>query len=251
MRKEDYSHLHTDLQAGLVITAYAITEINTFMRLFLNASHPYTGDEFLDSASFSQRNLLLRTMAAKVFEYRTMLEGKDSKNSDKSWSDEAAKISSEISESETMIGYRLAEDLRNEAANHYSFKAARKNLLFTSSNANFSLYVHQKTGNGFYPAGEEVMFIGRLSRHIDGMKDITLQRAFDEWMIWVREVITIMSNNYVRMITTHIFQKKPKKYARKVAHFVPFSMVQEPRKPSAPLFMRDDGSSPKTSNLQE
>ncbi|MDQ1899818.1 hypothetical protein RAH32_05105 [Paracoccus sp. WLY502] len=172
-----------------------------------------------------------------------MLEGKDCKNADKSWSDESENIRKEISSTEKMVGFKLSEYLRNEATNHYSFRAAKKNLTYTSPNADFSLYVHQKHGNSFYPAGEEVMFIARVSRHIHGLKNITFHEAIDAWMLWVREVVTIMSNHYYKMIVEHIFNQKPGKFAKKVTYYVPFSMVQEVRKPTAPIFMRDRGPS--------
>lgn len=243
LSKKEYDHLHPDLQAGLVITAYAITEINTLMRLYLNTTHSTTNDQFIDSASMTMRNIMMRTLSAKVFEYYEMLRHKDTKNADRSWSDEAEKIRLQLKKTEADAGYRIAEFIRHEAANHYSLKAARKNYKHTSPRANFSLYVHRKTGNSFYPAGEEVMFLGRMSRHMDSIGETDYGKVTDDWMLWVRDAITIISNNYYQMIYRHIFSKKPDKYAKQIMHYIPFSMVQGPNRPTAPVIMRDETQS--------
>lgn len=240
LNKTDYDHLHDDLKAGLILTAYAITETNMLMRMYLNSLHPKTGDDLLDSASWTQRHFIIRTLSTKVFEYYEMTTDKHSKNGDASWRNEAKLISESIDATDRTIGYSIAKFMRHEAVNHYSLDAARKNLKFTSNKANFSLYVHDKHGNGYYPVGEEVMFVGRLLRYLNKSSKISFEEAFDAWMQWMREVLFMMSEHYVRMITIHIINKKPDKYAHRRMHYVPFSMVQKPNRPTSPLFMRNE-----------
>jgi hypothetical protein len=91
--------------------------------------------------------------------------------------------------------------IRHEVANHYTLKAAKKNLRFISPEADLSLYVHELRGNSFYPMGEEVIFAGRLNRHLSGSAaDIPPSDAFDEWLDWSLKATNLANKVHFELV---------------------------------------------------
>ncbi len=187
-----------------------------------------------------QRHLLLRSWSARIFEFYKFI----GEESDKPSCDDEAlqKLFQDSNQSfETLkrrLGFEIARDLRNEATNHYSLKAAKKNLASVPCHADCSFYLHEIDGNSFYPMGEEVMFIGRMNRK---GKSVTTENdraaLFNEWMGWNLDANRWVKDTHVSF-ADRIFISKTDKRATKMSHWIPYSMVGDKDAFKIPVLLR-------------
>lgn len=239
--KDEFDELHEDIRAGLAITCYAASEVNSLMKLYIFANHKFINDGIVDLANYLQRNVILRTWSAKLFEFSEFITLSQKFNKTKNEQLQAiclgATKSFDILRSRN--GYETARFLRHEAANHYSLQAARKNLDYVSINAKLSFYLHEMTGNSFYPMGEEVMFIGRMNRgskHIITKEEkIAFHKDWYDWNIAATKWLDQVQSEFVKKI---IIQKFPDRFAQEMTVYLPLEMVGESKDTLTPVFLR-------------
>lgn len=238
LEKRHLDRLHPDLQAGIVLTSYAVSESNMIVRMLVDAAHEKVGNRLVDEMTFSNRFFLIRTWSAKLFEFIEMLGAKEVRNADRTWADEAMTIRRRSENLRLMRGYSVANDMRHEAANHYSYKAARKNLSQTSQTADFSMYVSEMQGNSYFPSGEEVMFITRLSRNMSSTMPMDMHSLMDAWMDWNLATHNMLSEEYSRLLKVHVIDMMPDHEWMPVQIDVPERMVHRKGVATAPIFVQ-------------
>ncbi|NOD99155.1 hypothetical protein GS610_18280 [Ruegeria sp. HKCCD6228] len=168
LKVEDLRSVPKDSLALFAVTSFAITELNVIARLVLSTFQPSEKDEPVNVAAFIQQCCILRIWTLKLFEFheciKKLASGKEASGSEVKLVAEYClnKFNHEL---QLDRSYSLARDVRHEAAGHYSFSAAKKNLGHVNNEGIASMFVNKQAGNSFYPFGEEVMFAGRLNRH--------------------------------------------------------------------------------------
>jgi hypothetical protein len=170
----------------IAVSSYAVTELNILERLYIFSCDELDDDELINSMSNTQRVVLLRLWSAKLFEFLDFLDEFCNQPSHAGIEEIIETTKETLRERKKSDAFSIVRNLRHEAANHYSIKAAKKNISHIPNDADLSLYLHELIGNGYFPTGEEVMFAGRLNRHKLG-KEISLSRSgevYEEWMDW-------------------------------------------------------------------
>lgn len=205
LKKGDLSTICEDRVALFALTSYAVTELNVFARLMISVMHEVERDDAINMATFIQQSCVLRIWTLKLFEFHDCLEklSRGVGTSDSKVIELAKKaITSFDSEPKLHSSFKLARNVRNETAGHYSFKAAKKNLSHVGNSGIASLFVNQKSGNSFYPFGEEVMFIGRLNRHGASLSDVSDKlKTTDKIFAWTKA-----ANSWARQVHLEVFQ---------------------------------------------
>lgn len=237
----DLEDLHEDLSAALAVTCYAVSEINTLMRLYIFSSHQVIDNEVIDAASMIQRGVLLRTWSSKLFEFSEFihLNGKHNKTKNVDLIELAKQAQKSFEQLKQEKGFDLVRNIRHEASNHYCLNPARKNLKHLSPTSKLSFYLHEKNGNSFFPMGEEVMFIGRINRHAtsETTKEEKSQ-LYNTWMNW-----NLMASNWLGEVH-HLFVKRlvlerfSERKAERKDYWIPPTMVGEVGEIITPIFIR-------------
>ncbi|WP_156874836.1 hypothetical protein [Sulfitobacter alexandrii] len=232
--------LSEDQQALFGLVNYAASELNALQRVYIGLSHSVVSEPWLDATILIQRNSILRVWSAKIFEFFDCIEQLVNKKGldavVRNLVDEAER---ELVQLRADDGYALVRNVRHEATNHFSFKAAKKNLPYLADHADCNLYLHELDGNSYYPMGEELMFIARLNRHGANLSSKEEKaKALDDWMEW-----NFKANAWVRKFHLAVFKRVldgqvPDRFARETWKWVDPVLVADTSPPTAPLFLR-------------
>ncbi|MFV1464268.1 MULTISPECIES: hypothetical protein [unclassified Phaeobacter] len=236
---KDLEDVPEDAVALFSISSYAVSELNVIARMLLAVMHAPEKDTAISAAGFIQTSCALRYWTLKLFEFyecmRSIVEGKGEKHQSVICAVEAAV--SNFKELKEDSSFSLARNVRHEAAGHYSFEAAKKNIRFVAPNAIASMYVHQQAGNSFFPFGEEVMFVGRMNRHGSSLKSdeerVQLVSALFAWdkraTKWVKECHMLFFRELIRPYLSG-------RIAKKRSYWVDPNKVGELKDFNVPLF---------------
>jgi hypothetical protein len=185
---DDLQKLPEDHVAAFSVLSYAVSEVNALAAIYIGQSHKKVDLKHIDSALNISRFMVLRSWSSKFFEARQFIGGLCGNKPDTRDAILQGLAVDAIASFDSLSarnGYHVAGNIRNEAASHYSFSAAKKNLSHLNKNGDFNFYVHEHGGNCFYPIGEEVMFQGRLNRR---WSNIPSKQERDEllleWLDW-------------------------------------------------------------------
>ncbi|UWQ54265.1 hypothetical protein [Leisingera caerulea] len=238
----ELSSLSDDEKAVVGVLSYATTESNALRRMFIFASHEMVGEDAIDTAISIQRFVLLRTASSRLFEVKEFLEfgGKRKTLKDEKILAFAAEALDAFEKLKGKNGYEIARNMRHEATHHYSLSAARKNLRHVPSNANCSLYLHQMTGNSYYPMGEEVMFVGGMNRV--GAKFSSKeekQELINEWYEWNLAASQWLENTFTSCLKLFLLPKFPQKKALRKSFRLGPELVSSPDEHKVPIFLGD------------
>jgi hypothetical protein len=224
--------LPKDHVAALAIFGYAVSELNTMARLFLSQSHQETGQRVIDEIIKAQKLVVLRAWSSKLFEVREFLLsicGKKSQTSDVELKLLATKAIDALDKLSSTDGYKAANDIRHEAAHHYSFEAAKKNLAHLPDDALCDVIIHQNRGNDFFPLGEYLMFHGRLRRRWKTVHNLArMQVEFEVWLKWCMEAKSSIEDSHAMFVNALLFNKLGRNAFQKKTYWVPETLVGHP-----------------------
>ena len=150
----EIKELPLDHQACLSVLCHAVSEANALSRTYISTMDAKSPDSAIEIAINIQRFTILRSWSGRLFEAVGFLEtlvGQKPKSKDRLVQNLATEALENFNSLRSGRGYKLARNVRNEAAFHYGFDAARKNMTNVSDRANFNLYLHEMNGNSFYP----------------------------------------------------------------------------------------------------
>lgn len=237
--------LPEDQVAALAVLSFAVSEANALQRIFLSQSHGYTGEKLIDEVMNVQKFVILRTWSSKLFEVREFLQslcGIKRSTKDGVLYDLANQAIDDLERTTNTEGYRVARDIRNESSNHYLLEAARKNLPHVHSDALCNIYIHQHSGNDFFPLGEAVMFHGRLHRR--WKNDSSLEerkRKFGLWIDWCIDASSSFDRSHARFANAIIFEPLGRNRFHRKTYWVSESLVGHPMERLTPVVFRRDG----------
>lgn len=237
---DEFKSLDKETRAVVALSCFAVTELNIFSKIYIFGAPEIDDQTDIDIINYIQRHSILRTWGAKIFEFQEFIKEIDPTGADK---DELQRIKSNalasFSELKKAGGYELARTLRHETANHFSLKAARKNVDFVSTNANLSMLLHEIDGNSSFPLGEEVMFAAKLNRYTSNLADESKRVAIlDEWMNFNLAASSWLRNVHFEIIDKLILRKLGKKIAGSQIYYLSGDSVAEIGEMCLPLFVR-------------
>ena len=227
--------------AAIGVLSYAVSETNALARIYLCQSHDYTEQKPLDSISNIHRFLIIRTWSAKLFEAIEFLRfgGRKSKTSDLQLLSLSKTAIKKFDGLKQASGYSIARDIRNEAANHYSFEAAQKNIDSVHASADCNLYLHDVGGNCFYPFGEELMFHARLNRKWKNVSTkVEKDALFNEWLDWNLAANKCLDETHADFTNELVFRGLSRNQFRPKKYWAPMSYVGDVSERKTPLFLR-------------
>ncbi|PCJ08515.1 MAG: hypothetical protein COB16_07505 [Rhodobacteraceae bacterium] len=238
---EKFRLLPEDHQAVLAVLSYAVSEINALQRMFLAQELKMTDVEAVNSAIKIQYYVVLRSWSSKLFEALEFLNseicGRKPQVKDERLLEFAENLEKRLGALRSGVGYETARVVRNEAANHYSFKAALRNLEHVRSQADCKLYTHVLGGNDFYPLGEEIMFQARLNRKWSSQKSEDAKReAFLSWLGWNLKATKQLSEICAFFFNKLVFEVLPDIEWSEQTHTIPAELVGHPSTRKTPVF---------------
>jgi hypothetical protein len=234
--------LPEDHIAALGVMSYAISELNILSRIYLAQASDDTGVRVIDEIIKAQKLLVLRSWSSKLFEVRAFLAsltGKKPRTQDlllQKLADDGLNALDKLSSTE---GYKAANDIRHEAAHHYSFDAAKKNIAHLPTDALFDALLHRHQGNNFYPLGEYLMFHGRLQRR--WKTDQTLrekQVKFEVWLQWCMDAKESVEDIFAKFMSELLFEKLGRNAFYTKTYWIPESLVGHPFDHRTPIVFR-------------
>ncbi|MEL7255404.1 MAG: hypothetical protein AAGL23_14605 [Pseudomonadota bacterium] len=206
---KDLEQIPEDHVAAISVLSYAVSEVNALRKIYLAQEHDLTDDKAVNSAINIHRFVVLRTWSSRLFEaVEFIAKGKKTTflkdETLKELTETAILDFGKVSEGE---GYLTARDVRNEATNHYSFKAAKKNLKHVPRSMDCNMYTAKQNGNEFYPMGEAVMFHARLDRRwADVATKEERDKRFRSWLSWNLDATRWLSETHARFAGELLFK---------------------------------------------
>ena len=210
--RSDFEKLPPYVRASLATLAYAVDEINVFKRLVVQANTNPPEDLTLRLQHVTQLNSLTRVMSAKIFEAVAVYED-SSKKAKRASDEELSKFFNQQhkgwKELKKSRYYVLAKLIRDKATNHYLVSETEQNLEFLGEQYLATFYLSKINGNSFHPMGEEIAFIGRLSRAYKEEFDSEFNPSelynWIEWCMSASKWMTSFFQNYVLWIHKNRF----------------------------------------------
>lgn len=243
----EYKIFHSDLEeldelsrSAVVVSNFAITEVNVLGRSSIMLSHNYTHDTFQDYLNTTNRMVIMRLWSAKLFEFFEFFSEVYKKlKADDIVYGVFEEMAIKKKALETSDGYYVARDLRNEATNHYSLSAAKKNYPHLSKQETLSMFVHKHEGNGYFALGDAVMFTGRIARRSGNSQAIELgKEVFKEWMDWNLLAQKWLSELNLQLCKSVFFDRLPDRQGQEMIHWFEPSWVGDVDESRTPLVLR-------------
>lgn len=226
--------------AAVALLQYAVTDVNALRKIYLCQDHDLTGEKATDSAINTHRFVILRSWSSRIFEAIQFLKSgqrKDFCNEPKlkELADEAMGKLYEISQGD---GYETARTIRNEATNHYSFSAAKKNLKHVDASMNVNMYIAENCGNQFYPMGEAVMFHALLNRRWSDQTEQQRTQRFHDWLFWNLDANKWLSDVLGRFVQEIMFNSLGRSSIRKTTYWVSPDYASDRSGKLTPIFVQ-------------
>lgn len=214
--------------AFLVSSCVAITDITTFLRLFLLAINApnFKGskiDEVVSDYSLTQALVIQRTLSGKLKEYIYMCEQYQStceKRSDDTLHKFRQKTLQKCTQLKCAPEYELVDWYRDKVTHHYIVSHISELTNHMQSGENYSIFMHDRDGNNGYFLGEQILF-HKLGI---GSKDEIFAKAdgFLNWVITAARIVQELHHDYCIQFLETFF---PNKVAREISIDVPDDMV--------------------------
>ena len=240
LRLSDLSALSRSEKAALTLLCFVVSELNSLKRLSLFAMHTEELPDDAVPAVAVQRNLILRTITAKLFEFLRLVE----KKVDPAAVDDRVKMvfqrySKELDEARTGVGFTIAKKIRNKMANHFDFEEAEKVAAQCPETVECSFYLTEANGNSYYPMGDEIIFASGILKAIkDSGLTISFQDALDEWIDWTLRLSNLADSIHVAIFEELVVPLVPDRMAHHRPIWLPEDLVAKHPGFRLPLFIR-------------
>lgn len=241
IRESELEHLDELKLSVLAVLSFAVSEMNALARIYITTMDAEGHGKAIEAGINIQKQTIMRTWSAKVFEALEFLEGlpQSGKNVDDDFLDFRRFAVSQIEELKSQPGFQILRALRHEAANHYSLKAARKSLKASNGSRDATFYLHELDGNSFFAYGEEVLFLQRLERlRVDlSIPDEDAGKLLDEWISWAIKVKHAVAQALLYFFDRFLWSKLDKKFQDQI-YYVDKGLVAARGEISIPLLVR-------------
>jgi hypothetical protein len=249
LKWSELSSLTPDEKAGLSILGFLVSEINCLKRISLFAMFPHDPRSDLAPAINIQRNLILRTITAKLFEFLRFVEKQlDKQLIETSVSRTIGKYAEEVERFREGVGFRLARLIRNKMANHLDFEEARLSAENAQGIVECSYYLTIANGNCYFPIGDEIVFASALHRAwkkseeerlLNGSEtEITFEKALDAWIDWTLELADLADRIHLALFKEVVEPLVPTRMAQHKPVWVDSDLVGRHPGFRLPIFVR-------------
>jgi hypothetical protein len=249
LRWRELSDLTLDEKAAISILGFLVSEINALKRMALFAMFPHNERSEIASAIVIQRNLLLRTATAKLFEFLRFMEKRlDPTVAPTSVSRIVGGFEKELAGFREGIGFQLAKQIRNKMANHLDFDEAKASAEAAQDDVECGFFLTDANGNSYFPIGEEVIFASALKRtwktHEDAKEreedKATFEAALDAWIDWTLKLSDFADRVHLALFEELIEPLVPKRMAQHKPVWVDSDLVAEHPGFRLPVFVRTE-----------
>ena len=240
LKLSDLAALSRSEKAALTILCFIVSELNSLKRLSLFAMDTQELPEDVIPSMAVQRNLILRTITAKLFEFLRVVEKKvDATAVDDRVKKVFQRFSKELDEARTGIGFTIAKKIRNKMANHFDFEEAEKVVAQCAETVDCNFYLTEASGNSYYPMGDEIIFASGILKAIrDSKLDISFQDALDEWIDWTLRLSKLADIMHGAIFEELVLPLVPDRMAHHRPIWLPEDLVAEHPGFRLPIFIR-------------
>lgn len=209
LKLRNLAALNKQQKATLAMVSFALSEINALRRLALFSLFSLEKQAELEQAAVIQRNLILRTLTGKLFEFLKFFDVICSgKAKDKLVLDEFITFKPKVSALKSKKGYQIAKTIRNSISNHYDIDMVMRCLSSVPDSCDCSMYLTDQRGNCYFPMGENVVFAGIMS---DSRKQhaILKENDIDVWVDWTSDVSELIYELHKALFLKLVHKKDP------------------------------------------
>jgi hypothetical protein len=249
LKWSELSSLTLDEKAALSILGFLVSEINALKRLSLFSMFPHDENSDIAPAIAIQRNLILRTTTAKLFEFLRFMEKRlDPMAEVTSISRIFGTFAEELSGFRDGIGFRLAKQIRHKMANHLDFEEAKASAETAGDDVECSFYLTVANGNSYFPVGDEVVFASSLKRTWDSdteenpPDDVenkpSFSDALDAWIEWILKLSDLADRVHLALFTELVEPLVPDRMAQHKSVWLESDLVANHPGFRLPIFIR-------------
>ena len=236
----DLSTLTVDEKASLSILSFVVSELNALKRLSLFAMYDHDEHSTVAPSIAIQRNLILRTTTAKLFEFLRFVEKQIEKESLSERLRRVFRIFEiELGEMRLGYGFKIAKQIRHKMANHLDFDEAVLSVEAASQSLDCSFYLTEASGNSYYPMGDEIVFSSSIHRALENSgEDISFQDALDAWIAWTLSLADLADRLHLEMFEEFVEPIFPNRMAHHRPQWLPEDFVASHPGFKLPVFIR-------------
>jgi hypothetical protein len=240
LRLSELSPLSKSEKAALAVLCFVVSELNVLRKVSLFSMFSDEMPKDVRPAAAIQRNLFLRTMTAKLFEFLRLVEKKVAQSAQSDRVKEVLQgFSAEISDARTGIGFTIAKKIRNKMANHFDFEEVERTIDHCEASTDCSFYLTEANGNSYYPMGDDVVFASGVNRAIaESGLTVSFSEALDEWMDWTIKLSVLADSIHVALFEKLILPLNPDHMARQRPQWLPSDLVAYHPGFRLPIFIR-------------
>lgn len=186
LKWRDLKHLSEVELAALSGVFFCDNEVNALRRLCLLSMFWVTENDRIHKAAEIQRNMLLRTLTGRLFEFLELYNQISSKGRQSPAIVETmVALKKDHRDCRNHPGFKIAERIRKSQAHHYDFDAIRNLVARHDPNSAFDFNLAPESGSAFAPFAEALVFNpdpqGRLEEELTKDESESLVNNWIEW----------------------------------------------------------------------
>jgi hypothetical protein len=191
----------------IVGSSVAANDVAVLQRLAIFHGHRKTDSDLVKTYIGVNSLILFRLLSAKVYEYLHFIDGfarKLRRRKDNAFVDFLS-MADELLKMREDREYALTKELRDNITHHYHGATDVINLETFDSDHQFSMFLHNASGNSLSPLGEDIGTFGILRSKGDG----TDAKLFIDWTIKASgEIISFQHRSMVSILNKFFPKKK-------------------------------------------
>lgn len=240
LKWSELTSLTSDEKAALSILSFVVSEVNVLKKLTLFAMFDHDEQSDVAPAIVIQRNLILRTTTAKLFEFLRFVEKQlEKENISPRLLRVLQGFERELADMRLGYGFKIAKQIRHKMANHLDFDDAVLSVEAASQNVDCSFYLTEAGGNSYYPLGDEIMFSSSLHRAWESSgESMTFADALDEWIKWTLSLSDLADRVHLAIFEEFVEPLVPTRMAHHKPQWLSKDLVAAHPGFKMPIFIR-------------
>lgn len=216
-------------------------EVNALRRLCLLSMFWVSENDRIHKAAEIQRNMLLRTLTGRLFEFLELYNQISSKGRQSASIVEIMDaLKGEHRECRNHPGYKIAEKIRKSQAHHYDFAAIRNLVSRHDPKSLFDFNLAPEGGSAFAPFAEALVFNpdpqGRLEEELSKEDS---EKLVNDWINWTGVATNLLRRIREQLIEKLILERNPDLRPQIRTEFLPPDLKVEAAF-RLPLFVQAD-----------
>ena len=241
LRWHELQSLSRGERALFAVSSFALSEVNVLQRLSLFSLYQVSGNKHVEEAASIQRNVLLRLVTLKLFEFRKLVERSSSSGelSGRCRAIVESKLD-DLKRIDDLPGFRIAKLIRNKVVGHYDFEQTIRSVDRCEDDFECSLYLADEAGNSFFPIGEKIVFerlgalpIERERAEADSAAEV------QQWIDWTTAVGQCLKDLHFQVFFEVVAPLFDGRKARQRDEWIDPDLVGDHPTFRIPVFLRD------------